>query len=59
MWQIFIFGLAFSMYYAIVIPTLAIYKSNNKHRTYEAAMIKERAHKKKLKELEDAEAASE
>jgi len=35
-------------------PVLYIYQSNNKHRGYEAAMIKERAHKKKLKDLETA-----
>ena len=49
MWQVFIFGAAFVMYYAIYTPVVTIYQSNNKNRTYEAAMIKERAHKKKLK----------
>jgi hypothetical protein len=55
MWQIFIFSTAFAMYYTIYYPFVTAYKTNNAHRTYEAAMIKERAHKKKLKELEDAE----
>ncbi len=32
---------------------------NNRHRTYDAAMIKEKAWKKKQKELEDAEEADE
>lgn len=36
-------------------PFLYVYRLNNRHRTYEAAMVKERAHKKKLKDLEDAE----
>lgn len=49
MWQVFIFGLAFTMYYAIYTPFVAIYQSNNKHRTYEAAIAKEKAHKKKLR----------
>jgi hypothetical protein len=34
---------------------LFFYKFNNKGRTYAAAMIKEKAHKKRLKEIEDAE----
>jgi len=58
MWQIFIFGSAFVMYYAIYTPFVTIYQTNNAHRTYEAAMIKERAHKKKLKDIEDAESGS-
>lgn len=36
------------MYYAIYLPIVAAYQTNNAHRTYEAAMVKERAHKKKL-----------
>jgi len=48
MWQVFIFSAAFSMYYAIYLPIVAAYQTNNAHRTYEAAMVKERAHKKKL-----------
>lgn len=54
MWQIFIFSLAFVMYYSIYIPFKTVYQSNNAHRTYEAAMVRERAHKKKLKEAEEA-----
>jgi hypothetical protein len=46
------------MYYAIYTPFVTIYQTNNAHRTYEAAMIKERAHKKKLKDIEDAESGS-
>ena len=49
MWQVFMFGSAFAMYYVIYIPLVAIYQTNNVHRTYEAAMTKEKAHKKKLK----------
>ena len=59
MWQIFIFSTAFVMYYSIYTPLVAIYQSNNKHRTYDAAITKEKAHKKKLKDLEDAAESSE
>lgn len=59
MWQVFVFGLAFTFYYTITIPFITVYQSNNNHRTFESAMIKERAHKKKLKEIEDAEEAAE
>jgi hypothetical protein len=52
MWQIFIFGLSFTMYYAIYIPFVGVYQANNSHRTYKAAIAKEKAHKKKLKEQE-------
>jgi hypothetical protein len=63
LYQVLVFGLAFGFWAAIYFPTLYVYRSNNKHRTYEAAIAKERAHKKKLKELEkqaeDEAAASE
>ena len=52
MWQVFIFSTSFVMYYTIYIPFVAVYQSNNAHRTYEAAITKEKAHKKKLRELE-------
>ena len=55
MWQAFIVFLCFASFHAIYDPWLIIYRSNNTHRTYEAAMTKERAHKKKLRELEKAE----
>jgi hypothetical protein len=55
-YQVFIFSLAFTMYYAIYTPFVSLYQSNNAHRTYDAAITKERAHKKKLKEAEDAAA---
>ena len=55
MWQAFIVFLCFASFHAIYDPWLTIYRSNNTHRTYEAAMAKEKAHKKKLKELEKAE----
>ena len=54
MWQIFVFSLAFVMYYSIYIPFKSIYQSNNAHRTYQAAITRERAHKKKLKDAEEA-----
>jgi len=37
---------------------LNIYQSNNKHRTFEAAMAKEKAYKKSLREKELAEQAA-
>jgi hypothetical protein len=32
-----------------------LYQANNQNRTYKAAITKEKAHKKKLKELEQKE----
>jgi hypothetical protein len=58
-YQIFIFGLTFGIWASIFFPCLWLYKYNNTGRTYEAAMIKERAHKKKLKDIEEAEEAAE
>lgn len=58
MWQVFIFSTAFAMYYAIYLPIVTAYQTNNAHRTYDAAITKERAHKKKLKDIEDAESGS-
>ena len=57
-YQILIFGIAFFLFHSFYDPFLYFYIANNKHRTYEAAMVKERAHKKKLKDLEAAEAES-
>jgi hypothetical protein len=57
-WQMLIFGICFTSYYVIKEPMVAFYKFNNTGRTYEAAMTKERAHKKKLREIEEAEAAA-
>ena len=54
MWQIFVFSLAFVMYYSIYIPFKSVYQSNNAHRTYSAAITREKAHKMKLKEAEEA-----
>lgn len=58
LWQVFIFGVAFFGCYAIMEPCLYFYRANNVHRTYEAAIKKEKAHKKKLREAEEAEAAA-
>lgn len=58
-YQIFMFGLCFSVWASLYFPCLWIYQANNKARGYEAAMVKERAHKKKLKEIEEAEEAAE
>ena len=55
MWQVLLFSIAFVGFYMVREPILAIYKANNRHRTYNAAMAKEKAHKKKLRELEEAE----
>jgi hypothetical protein len=54
MWQVFVFSLAFVMYYSIYIPFKSVYQSNNAHRTYSAAITREKAHKMKLKEAEEA-----
>lgn len=59
LYQFFIFGLTFGLWATFYYPTLYVYQANNKHRTYEAAITKERAHKKKLRELEAAEESSE
>lgn len=55
MWQFVILFFAFASLHVCYDPLLAIYRSNNTHRTYQAAMVKERAHKKKLREMEEAE----
>lgn len=55
MWQVFIVMVAFTTYYTLTIPIIELYKSNNTHRTYEACIAKERAHKKKLREEEEKE----
>ena len=55
MWQIFIVSVAAFTYYLVEIPMLSIYQANNKHRTFEAAMNREKAYKKKMRELEEAE----
>ena len=46
------------MWSAIYFPMLSLYQSNNKHRTYEAAMAKEKTFKKAQKEKELAEQAA-
>ena len=58
-WQIFIFGLTITFFHMLYDPFLYFYRLNNKHRTYEAAMVKEKAHQKKLREAEEAEEAEE
>jgi hypothetical protein len=50
MWQAFICGLSIAIYFFFYSPMVSLYKANNKHRTYEAAIAKEKAHKRKLKE---------
>jgi len=58
-YQLFMFGLCFGLWSSIFFPCLWLYQFNNRHRTYDAAMLKERAYKRKLKEQEDAEEAAE
>ena len=53
-YQIFMFGLAFGIWAVFFYPALWLYQYNNRNRTYEAAMLKERAYKKKLREQEEA-----
>lgn len=52
MWQLVIFSIAFISLHVVRDPIVLIYQANNTHRTYKAAMVKERAHKKKLKDAE-------
>lgn len=52
------FGLCFSIWSAIYFPVLTLYQSNNKHRTFEAAIAKEKAYKKAQREKELAEQAA-
>jgi hypothetical protein len=57
-YQIFMFGLVFTMWGTFYFPCLWFYQYNNQHRSFEAAITKERAHKKKLREAEEAEEAA-
>jgi hypothetical protein len=59
MFQVFIVFCAFASFHLVYDPYLMIYRSNNTHRTYQAAIKKERAHKQKLREQEEAEEAAE
>jgi hypothetical protein len=47
------------MWAAFYYPVLSVYQANNTHRGYDAAMTKEKAHKKKLREAEKAAEAAE
>ena len=51
-YQFLVFGLAFGFWAAVYYPTLYFYQSNNVHRGFDAAIAKEKAHKKKLREAE-------
>lgn len=55
MWQVFICGTAVVLYYSMYIPVKTMYVTNNSHRTYAAAIAKEKAYKKKVREAEQAE----
>ena len=55
MWQVFIVFICFATFHLVYDPILTIYKSNNTHRTFEAAIAREKAHKKKLRELEKSQ----
>ena len=57
-WQIFIVGLTFGFYHIVRDPLLLIYEANNTHRGYNAAITRERAHKKKIQDQEAAEEAA-
>lgn len=60
MYQVFMFGLVFGIWASFYYPVLFVYQANNKHRTYDAAIAKEKAYKKLQREKEAAaEAASE
>jgi hypothetical protein len=60
-----IFVIAYGWFHLVYDPFLWIYRANNKHvsiklmqRTLDYALNIERAHKKKLKDAEDAEEAA-
>ncbi len=55
MYQVMLVLLTMGFCYGIKQPMLAIYRGNNKIRTYEYAIAKEKAYKKKMEELEAAE----
>lgn len=57
-WQLFIFGLTVTTFYIVKLPLLSFYQANNVQRGYKAAMVKEKAHKKKLREQEEREEAA-
>jgi hypothetical protein len=52
------FGLCFGIWSVFYFPVLSLYQANNKHRTYEAAMAREKAYKKAQREKELAEQAA-
>jgi len=54
-YQIFIFGLSFGLWATFYYPMLWIYQANNKHRTFQAAIAKEKAFKRAMREKEQAE----
>jgi len=58
-WQFFILGLTFAFYHIVRDPLLLIYEANNTHRGYNAAITREKAHKKKIQDQEEAEAQAE
>lgn len=49
MWQVFIVAMTFTTLSIVHVPFVSVYKANNQHRTFDAAMSKERAYKKKMK----------
>lgn len=53
MWQILIVGLTFITYHICRDPFLRLYEANNANRTFKAAIAREKAHKKKLKDAEE------
>ena len=58
-YQLTMFGMCFGIWASIFFPCLWLYQYNNRNRTYEACMVKERAYKKKLREQEEAEEEAE
>jgi hypothetical protein len=55
-WWMFTLGLTFLFWAGSYYSVLYLYQRNNRHRTFEAAIAKEKAHKKRLR---DAELAAE
>jgi hypothetical protein len=59
MWQILIVGITFMEFHIVRDPWVYLYVKNNVDRTYKVAMVKEKAHKKKLQEAKEKEEAEE
>ena len=55
MYQLMFFFIVFSLTSIAYYPTLWVYQTNNQHRSMQAAILKEKAHKEKMAALEEEE----